>query len=119
MRRIGMIGVFLAACGGPVKTDDAGPGPDATLGDVTVEPERIADVLTNPNMGFADFHFGWVCNLPPISFTPEECAARDQDSWPANYPDSAVAYFRWTWKDLEPVRGEIDFAMIDTAIQSA
>ena len=119
MRRIGMIGVFLAACGGPVKTDDAGPGPDATLGDVTVEPERIADVLTNPNMGFADFHFGWVCNLPPISFTPEECAARDQSSWPENYPDSAVAYFRWTWKDLEPVRGEIDFAMIDTAIQSA
>ena len=25
-------------------------------------------------MGFADFHFRWMCNLPPVSFTPEECA---------------------------------------------
>jgi hypothetical protein len=88
-------------------------------GRVDVTPARIDDVLVNPGMGFADFHFGWWCNLPPVTFTPEECAPRVEEHWPENYPDSATAYFRWHWKDLEPVRGEIDFEMIDTAMQSA
>jgi hypothetical protein len=70
-------------------------------------------------MGFADFHFGWWCNLPPISFTPEECAPRVTSHWPDRYPEAAVAYFRWHWKDLEPVRGEIAFDLIDATIQSA
>lgn len=99
---------------------DAGiTSPDAAPGDVTVAPARIDDVLANPNMGFADFHFGWWCNLPPIDFTPAECATRAEAHRPANYPETAVAYFRWTWRDLEPVRGEINFALIDAAIQSA
>jgi hypothetical protein len=88
-------------------------------GRIDVTPSRIDDVLVNPGMGFTDFHFGWWCNLPPVTYTPEECAPRVEGNWPENYPDSAVAYFRWHWKDLEPVRGEIDFDMMDTAIQSA
>ncbi len=88
-------------------------------GDVTVYPERIDDVLTNPGMGFADFHLGWWCNLPPVTFTPAECATRVRDNWPANYPVAGTSYFRWHWADLEPVRGQIDFDMIDTAIQSS
>jgi len=122
----------LCACGddsGGTGTDggrgDAGAIPDggrrldAAHGDVTVRPNRIDDVLVNPNMGFADFHFGWWCNLPPISFTPAECAARASANRPENYPETAVAYFRWTWRDLEPVRGEIAFDLIDAAMQSA
>lgn len=88
-------------------------------GRIDVTPARIDDVLINPGMGFTDFHFSWWCNLPPVTFTPEECEPRVEDNWPENYPDSATAYFRWHWKDLEPVRGEIDFNMMDTAIQSA
>jgi hypothetical protein len=70
-------------------------------------------------MGFADFHFGWMCNLPPVDFTPEECAVRARNSLPDRYPQPGTAYFRWLWKEIEPVRGEIDFEMIDNAIQSA
>ncbi len=88
-------------------------------GRIDVTPARIDDVLINPGMGFTDFHFSWWCNLPPVTFTPEECAPRVESHWPENYPDSATAYFRWHWRDLEPVRGEIDFEMIDVAIQSA
>ncbi|MGB9339854.1 MAG: hypothetical protein WCB63_11475, partial [Polyangiales bacterium] len=88
-------------------------------GTVTVEPSRIDEVLTNPGMGFASFHFGWWCNLPPITYPPEHCADRVRKQWPENYPESGTAYFRWHWRDLEPKRGEIDFAMIDRAIQSA
>jgi hypothetical protein len=93
--------------------------PDSLPGDVTVYPARIDEVLTNTGMGFADFHFGWWCNLPPVTFTPEECAARVESNWPENYPDAGTAYFRWNWRELEPSRGDIDFAMIDATIQSA
>ncbi|MCP4896794.1 MAG: DUF4832 domain-containing protein [bacterium] len=88
-------------------------------GNTDVIPVRIDDVLVNPGMGFANFHFGWWCNLPPVTFPPQVCADRVFEHWPENYPPSAVAYFRWSWKEIEPVRGEIDFEMIDTAIQSA
>jgi len=97
----------------------AGTAGNPGTGDVTVHPTRIDDVLVNPGMGLANFHFGWWCNLPPVDFTPEECAPRVLDNWPANHPDCGTAYFRWNWRELEPVQGQIDFAMIDTAIQSA
>ena len=93
----------------------AGSGP----GDVTVTPERIDDVLVNPGMGLANFHFGWWCNLPPIDFSAEECATRARDHWPENHPDCGTAYFRWTWADLEPAQGEIAFDLIDRTIESA
>ena len=96
---------------------DTSPGGCTPMEHVT--PARIDDVLVNPGMGFANFHFGWWCNLPPITFTPEECAPRVLSHWPENYPGAGTAYFRWHWKDLEPVRGQIDFDLIDTTIQSA
>jgi len=70
-------------------------------------------------MGLANFHFGWWCNLPPVTFTPAQCAERVLDHWPTDHPDSGTAYFRWSWRQIEPTRNEIDFAMIDNAIQSA
>ena len=85
----------------------------------TATPSPIDSVLINPGMGFANFHFGWWCNLPPVDFTPQVCADRTFTHWPENYPGAGTAYFRWNWKEIEPVRGEIDFHMIDTAIQSA
>jgi len=89
------------------------------VGDITVNPKRINDVLINPGMGFANFHFGWWCNLPPITFTAAECAERVRKHWPENYPDAGTSYFRWQWKAIEPERGKIDFDMIDMAIQSS
>jgi len=88
-------------------------------GDVTVNPARIDDLLVNPGMGFANFQFGWWYNLPPITYSAEECAERVRNHWPENYPDAGTAYFRWHWNEIEPERGKIDFDMIDMAIQSA
>jgi hypothetical protein len=115
----GGVGGSAGAAGGGGSAGGSGVGGSVPVGDTTVEPNRIDDVLVNPNMGFADFHFGWWCNLPPVSYTPEECAKRASDNRPENYPGTAVAYFRWTWRQIEPVRGQIDFSMIDNAIQSA
>ena len=109
--------------GGQAVPGGAGRGGAGVAGrssnDVTVTPRRIDDVLINPGMGLANFHFGWMCNLPPIDFTAEECATRTRNSWPENHPDCGTAYFRWNWRELEPVQGEIDFALIDRAIESA
>ena len=104
-------GLTIAGAAGAVEN----PG----MGDVTVTPNRIGDVLINPGMGLANFHFGWWCNLPPVDFTAEECRGRVRDNWPENHPDCGTAYFRWTWADLEPTRGEIDFELVDRTIESA
>jgi hypothetical protein len=112
-------GTGRGGSGGLAFAGAAGAVENPGTGDVTVNPNRIDDVLINPGMGLANFHFGWWCDLPPITFTPEECAPRVHDNWPHNHPDCGTAYFRWNWRELEPEQGQIDFDLIDTAIQSA
>ncbi len=108
------------AMGGASSAGGAGAAAGATgAGDVTVHPSRIDDLLINPGMGLANFHFGWWCNLPPIDFAAEDCAARARENWPANHPDCGTAYFRWTWRELEPERGAIAFDLVDRALESA
>ena len=53
-------------------------------------------------MGFADFHFGW--GHPPP---------------PSEYPPQTVAYFRWTWDELEPSEGQYNFGLVDNVIRQA
>ncbi len=104
------------ASGSPSEGGDAGQAGQA---EVVTNPRRIDDVLVNPGMGLANFHFGWWCDLPPVNFTAEECVERTREHWPANHPDSGTAYFRWNWRELEPTQGQIDFAVIDRTIESA
>ncbi|MBS0170840.1 MAG: DUF4832 domain-containing protein [Nitrospira sp.] len=97
-----MLGLTLAACVSPLNA-----GPDRAAGTatekiVTVHPHEIDDVLDNPGMGFADFHFGF--GHPPQA---EE------------YPHTTVAYFRWPWAELEPVEGQYNFALVDRVIAQA
>src|SRR5262245_47847755 len=70
---------------------------------VTVHPQEIDEILSNPGMGFADFHFGQFGH----PMTREE------------YPRSTVAYFRWSWAALEPAEGEYNFALVDHVIEQA
>ena len=69
---------------------DAGAHDDSAQAEptVTVHPKEIKDVLYNPGMGLADFHFGF--EHPPSA---------------DEYPRQTVAYFRWSWSDLEPEEG--------------
>ncbi len=59
---------------------------------VTVRPTEIDDILYNPGMGFADFHFE--IGVPLSS---------------SQHPRSTIAYIRWSWADLEPAEGQYDF----------
>lgn len=97
-----MMGLSVAACvsapsGGSGRTGATSPGKL-----VTVQPREIDDVLDNPGMGFADFHFGF--GHPP---KPDE------------YPHTTVAYFRWPWAELEPAEGQYNFALVDGIIAQA
>ena len=66
----------------------------------TVTPRQIDDVLYNPGIGFADFHFGF--GNPPSA---------------DEHPRQTVAYFRWPWADLEPFEGRYNFEFIDDVIR--
>ena len=68
---------------------------------VRVEPTEIQDLLANPGMGWQTFH----------------CFA-DEDRNLEGIPTGA-AYFRFYWKDLEPVEGQIDFAKLDALLAHA
>ncbi len=91
---------LLGGCGS-VRVGRAPASPST----VTARPAEIDDILYNPGMGIADFHFGegWKKQYP----SPEE------------YPRSTVAYFRWTWAQLEPQEGRFDFARVDNVIRAA
>jgi len=82
-------------------TQSPPPIPDAS--GVTVTPVEIDDILFNPGMGFADFSFAW--GASPL---PENV-----------HPRSTVAYFRWSWSELEPREGQYNFAMVDEVIAKA
>ena len=69
---------------------------------VTVHPREIKNVLYNPGMGLADFHFGF--EHPPST---------------DEYPRQTVAYFRWSWSDLEPEEGRYAFDVVDRIINQA
>jgi hypothetical protein len=105
-RKRSLPALFLAAfaiCGG---CGSAPVAPDRAASEtVTVRPAEIDDILYNPGMGIADFHFGegWKRPYP----RPEE------------YPRSTVAYFRWTWAQLEPSEGRYDFGRVDNVIRAA
>jgi hypothetical protein len=75
---------------------------DADVPTVTARPAEIDDLLYNPGIGVADFHF-----------------AGGGDPPPAGHPRSTVAYLRWYWDELEPSQGEIRFDIIDDAIAAA
>jgi hypothetical protein len=95
----------------------AKPGIVDNPGIVEVHPQRIDDVLTNPNMGFADFHMGWHCESPTT--TADQCAQMNERNWPKNYPATAVTYFRWFWDELSPQPGVINFDYIDQRIRAS
>ena len=68
---------------------------------VTVMPRESDELLANPGMGWQTFH----------RFAEED---KNLEGLP-----STSAYFRFYWKEIEPVEGEIDFAKFDGLLARA
>jgi len=98
------VSIFLASCGvsrGAV-VSIAGNPVDSAPKTLRVRPIETNDVLYNPGIGFADFHFG-----------------RGRPLSPSEYPPQTVAYFRWAWDELEPSVGQYNFGLVDNVIRQA
>lgn len=68
----------------------------------TVTPKALTGPLTNPGIGVASFHQGYGETLGL-----------------ADYPDTGFEYERFYWRDLEPVEGQYNFALVDDAFKYA
>lgn len=72
-------------------------------GMITVHPQPLDTILTNPGIGVETFQDNWGMPLQ----TPEQ------------YPATTVDYYRFYWDELEPQEGQINFAMLDSIIAKA
>jgi hypothetical protein len=72
-------GLLLSAIGSCLFITNIFPGDARKLADslvpfsgrmITVQPAEIDDILYNPGIGFADFHFGW--GHPPGPVPPHD-----------------------------------------------
>ena len=68
----------------------------------TVTPKALTGPLTNPGIGVASFHQGYGETLGL-----------------ADYPNTGFEYDRFYWRDLEPVEGQYNFALVDDAFKYA
>lgn len=92
-------------------------------GMVTVRPTEIDDVLVNPGIGFMTFQRfngdalnegrGWTEGFPIVY------QDFDGDLTNEAYPQTSLAYFRVTWRFVEPEQGHYDWAMFDRALATA
>jgi len=88
---------------------------------VKIRPVEVHDVLVNPGMGIETFQryngdtlnpgIKWSEAGPTEKLTP---LAEKPD-----FPASTVAYCRWHWSTLEPVKGEVHWEIIDLALREA
>lgn len=88
---------------------------------VIVRPTETHGVLVNPGMGIQTFQRfnGDALNRGvewseegPVQPVPESAEKPD-------FPQSTVAYCRWHWATLEPVKGQIHWEIIDRALGEA
>jgi len=104
-------GLLLAAATCGLAQDDT----------VVVRPTEIDDVLVNPGMGITTFQrFNGDPPNPGLEWSEEGPLAKlaTAASKP-DFPDTSIAYCRWFWSALEPVRGEVHWEIIDHALDEA
>lgn len=82
------------------------------------------EVLNNPGKGFTTFQRfnGDSLNAPGEGWTegfPIEYQAFDGTLENERYPQTSIAYFRVYWRYVEPEEGQYNWAMIDSALDTA
>jgi hypothetical protein len=88
---------------------------------VVVRPVEIDDVLVNPEMGIQTFQRVNGDAINPGSRWSEAGPSAAPEAAPAtpDFPDSAIAYYRWFWSQIEPEKGKYDWQPVDLAIERA
>jgi hypothetical protein len=85
-----------------------------------VHPARINDILVNPGMGIQTFQR---YNGDPLNAGvqwSEEGPTGPLPTGPApDFPKSTIAYCRWFWQTIEPAKGDIQWNILDRALEQA
>jgi len=86
-----------------------------------VRPQESDELLLNPGKGVATFQrFNgdppaydcvWIDD-GPTEFAPSPASTQNKD-----YPQCTLAYFRWSWKTIEPKKGERRWDVIDYVLE--
>ena len=89
--------------------------------DVVVRPREIPDLLVNPGMGITTFQrFNGDAINPGRTWSevgPE--AQLPAPSGKPDFPDTAIAYLRWFWSQIEPEPGKYHWDILDRALEEA
>src|SRR3954447_13839952 len=95
----------------------------AALGQKTVivRPVEIDEVLVNPEMGIQTFQRSNGDPINPGARWSEAGPSAVPEPAPGkpDFPESAIAYYRWFWSQIEPKPGEYDWRAIDLALARA
>jgi len=86
-----------------------------------VRPVPIDEVLVNPGMGITTFQrFNRQEIYPGLRWSEVGPVIRIADaSAPPDFPDTAVAYIRWFWHQIEPEQGKYRWEILDLALEEA
>src|SRR2546422_8464994 len=88
---------------------------------IVVRPEPSDEVLVNPGMGITTFQR---FNRQPLNqglrWSEEGPTSKQSDASARSvFPDTSIAYCRWSWNELQPASDRIRWEIIDTALEEA
>jgi hypothetical protein len=94
---------------------------EADRATIVVRPREIQDVLVNPGMGIQTFQrFAGQALNTGLQWSEEGPLARAATAAKAaEFPGSSIAYCRWFWATLEPVKGQVRWEILDSALAEA
>lgn len=69
-------------------------------------------VIRNPDMGIYSYYYDNSLNSYDVSYGVDDTIQLYRD-----HPEIGSVYLRFSWRNIEPNKGEYDFSMIDSAIQ--
>jgi len=85
-----------------------------------LHPARVDDVLVNPGMGIQTFQR---FNGDPLNegtrWSEEGPVGPIRGGAQPDFPKSSIAYCRWFWQTLEPARGDVQWSILDRALEQA
>jgi hypothetical protein len=98
----------------------ASPGM-AQINDIVVRPQEIHGVLVNPGIGVETFQrFNGDALNSGLTWSEAGPTSRLRPAaTKPTFPGSSISYCRWFWERLEPEHGQIDWQIIDLALQEA
>jgi hypothetical protein len=85
-----------------------------------IRPALLADVLTKPGMGIQTFQrFSGDALNSGVQWSEEGPVAPVKNGGAGEFPPSTISYCRWFWQTIEPAKGDVQWSILDRALEQA